>query len=536
MTALAVLLLVAAAAGAGWWAGSRRFDDLRVEAARLRQTQRRLDEVDQEARRIGRESPQTPAERTLALESALASAAAQLGASRAVLWDVEVANNRLTPRNAAPGPVGRPVSLAGTPLRWVWEEKMPLRLESKTGGSGWLAAAGGACAVPIHEDSVLVFEFEQGRLPDDVVAASDAGRYVAALLDLQRAQQGADTARSRFDELLSVLERLTRAHRMEDWAAELAAIAGTLIGGTGAIVVGWSGTDGRVVSAAGGDGGPAAGMSVDVGGSEIGLAARSAAPIIRPEVTTRTPLAAANERWYARPRALAVLPLETADGVLGLVAAWNADRTGFDDAGLAALRTLAPYAALQLRQMVMQDTLRERAEKDALTGLPNRGAFNEKFDDVVKQYRRYRHPLSLILLDVDHFKRVNDTHGHEAGDIVLKQVGRILDSSVRETDFAARIGGEEFALLLPETDLPQAVDTAERIRVAVEQAAFDYPGGTLAIRVSAGVASCPRVVADPAGLLTSADGALYASKQGGRNRVSAARPSGPSSMGEPKWR
>ena len=536
MSAFVVVLLVGAAAASGWWLGARRLGDARAESARLRQAQRRLDEIDEAARRAGRSPPQTPAERTRALESALASAAAQLGAARAVLWDVEADNNRIVPRCAVPGPAGRPVSLAGTPLRWVWEEKLPLRLEAKGSGTGWLTASGGACAVPVHEDAVLVLEFEKGCLPDDATAASDAGRYIAALLDLQRAQQGADTARNRFDELLGVLERLTRAHRMEEWAKELVVTAARLIGGTGAAVVVWNGAEGRIVAAGGGDGGPGAGTDIDAAGSEIGLAARSAAPIIRPEVTTRTPLAHADERWYSRPRSLAVLPLETTDGVLGVVAAWNADRPGFDDAGLAALRTLAPYVALQLRQMLMQDSLREKAEKDPLTGLPNRGAFNDRFDDVVKLYRRYRHPLSLILLDVDHFKRVNDTYGHDAGDAVLRQVGRILASSVRETDFAARIGGEEFVVLLPETDAPQAVETAERIRVAVERAAFEYQGRTLAISVSAGVASCPRVVTEPAALLTSADGALYASKQGGRNRVTAASASGPPVMDDPKWR
>ena len=531
-----VLILVVAAAAAAWWIGERRTRDLRVELAQLRRTQRRRADAEDDARRAGREPPTTAGERTRALEAALASAAAQLGAARAVLWEVDAQNNRIVPHVAAPGPVGRPVNLAGTPLRWVWEEKLPLRLEAKGSPSGWLAASGGACAVPIHQDGVLVFEFDQGRLPHDTSSAADAGAYVAALLDLQRAQQAADIARGRFDDLLRVLEQLTKAQRMDEWAAELADTAGWMIGGTGASVVAWNGAAGRVLATSGDDGGPKRGMDVDAATSEVALAARNAAPIIRDEVTTRTPLVGAEERWFSRPRSLALLPLQTADGVLGVVAAWNADRASFDDAGLAALRTLAPYAALQLRQMLMQDTLRERAEKDPLTGLPNRGAFNEKFDDAVKQYRRYHHPLSVILLDVDHFKRVNDTWGHDAGDVVLRQVGQILSSSVRETDFAARIGGEEFVVLLPETDLPQAIETAERIRAAVERASFDVQGRTLEIRISAGVASTPRVVADPTALLTSADGALYASKQGGRNRVSAAAASAPAPDEQPKWR
>jgi diguanylate cyclase (GGDEF)-like protein len=247
------------------------------------------------------------------------------------------------------------------------------------------------------------------------------------------------------------------------------------------------------------------------------------------------PLAYAAERWYARPRALAVLPLETTDGVLAVVAAWNADRASLDDAGLATLRTLAPYAALQLRQMLVQDTLRERAERDALTGLPNRGAFDEKMREEIALFRRYHRPVSVIVIDVDHFKTVNDTYGHDAGDVVLRQVARILAASIRETDFAARLGGEEFAVILPETELSQAVDTADRIRVAVERGSIEYEGQTLSVRASAGVSACPTVVRDPATLLTSADTALYASKQGGRNRVTAASASEPSSASYGKW-
>ena len=509
---------------------------LRRATVRLRLRQRRLLALEEEARRGASAQPSSPSLRLRALEAALDSARSQIGAARAVLWEVEPGNQRMVPRLAVPGPVGRPISLAGTPMRWVWEERMALRLEPRPGAPGALAGAGGACAVPVGGDSVLAFEFEAGMLPPDVAPAEDAGRYLAALLDLQSSQRGADAARARFDQLLGVLERLTAAGTVESWAANLAETARVLTGGTGAAVASWRPEGGgRVLATAGDDGGPAVGQGVETGGSEMAMAARIGAPIVRPDVgAARIPVASAQERWYARPRSLAVLPLETSDGVLALVAAWNADVPGIDEAGLGTLRTLSPYAALQLRQLVVQDTLRERAERDALTGLPNRGAFDERLQAEIAHFRRYRHPLSVIILDIDHFKRVNDTWGHDAGDAVLRQVGRIIAGSIRETDHAARLGGEEFAVLLPETDLAQAVETAERIRAAVERASVEHDGQTLRVQVSAGVASTPAVVRDPTALTASADAALYRSKQAGRNRVTSASASEPSSIASGK--
>ena len=531
----AALLALVAGLGA-WFVERRRGAAERAELMRLRHRLRRIDENEDESRRGGALTT-TPAARMRALETALESARTQIGATRVVLWDVDEPNGRLVPRVTLPGPPGRPVSLAGTPLRWVWEEQMPLRLEAKS-GAGWLVADGGACVVPVGTNRLLSFEYDAGYLPADATGADDAGRYIAALLDLQRAQSGADTARLRFDHLLGVLERLTGSTTAEAWAAEVAETARILIGGTGAAVASWdAGAGGRVLAVNGDDGGPVAGHALDPSGSNIAIVAREAAPIVRDETRGGgiMPLAYAGERWYARPRALAVLPLETVDGVIAVIAVWNADRSGLDAAGLATLRTLAPYAALQLRQMVARDTLRERAERDALTGLPNRGAFDEKMHEEIALFRRYHRPVSVLILDVDHFKQVNDTYGHEAGDAVLRQVGRILAATIRETDFAARLGGEEFAVILPETELAQALETADRIRVAIERATVVHDDRTLSVQASAGVSACPAVVRDPAALLASADAALYASKQNGRNRVTAASPSETSSASYGKW-
>jgi diguanylate cyclase (GGDEF)-like protein len=131
-------------------------------------------------------------------------------------------------------------------------------------------------------------------------------------------------------------------------------------------------------------------------------------------------------------------------------------------------------------------------------------------------------PLSLVMLDIDHFKQVNDTHGHHAGDTVLQRVGRQLSEECRSSDLVSRYGGEEFAILLPETDIEQAYALAERLRVAIAIDADDFR-----VTASFGVASCPDHGSGPAELVQAADAALYRSKRLGRNRTSSAEVSPP---------
>ena len=157
------------------------------------------------------------------------------------------------------------------------------------------------------------------------------------------------------------------------------------------------------------------------------------------------------------------------------------------------------------------------ATTDGMTGLKNHRAFQEQLVVEVSRAGRYHTPLSLILVDVDHFKGFNDAFGHPAGDAVLKAVAGILQSSARETDFVARYGGEEFVLLLPQTDAAGAALFAGRLRAAVEAASWPLR----AVTASFGVASLRLGVEDGGSLLARADEALYLSKAGGRNRVTA---------------
>ena len=166
-------------------------------------------------------------------------------------------------------------------------------------------------------------------------------------------------------------------------------------------------------------------------------------------------------------------------------------------------------------------TIQELALKDPLTGVANRRAFNERLRFEAERGVRMKSPLVLVMLDLDHFKRVNDDYGHETGDEVLVAVTAALMKSVRPYDLVARVGGEEIALLLPGTDLDKGVEIAERLRREVAELAID--GYRERITASFGVALLPPG-SNPDSLMSRADAALYRAKDGGRNRVERESP------------
>lgn len=168
------------------------------------------------------------------------------------------------------------------------------------------------------------------------------------------------------------------------------------------------------------------------------------------------------------------------------------------------------------------DSCEEAAFTDHLTGLANRRRFERQLDREVARTLRYGHAFSLLMLDIDYFKLVNDTHGHEAGDQVLTRLGRILQEGTRGIDLAARIGGEEFGIILTETELGQAVEVAERLRIAIKTIEVPNVG---AITASFGVAECPSGATTTRELVAQADAALYQAKREGRDRLAGLKAS-----------
>ena len=183
--------------------------------------------------------------------------------------------------------------------------------------------------------------------------------------------------------------------------------------------------------------------------------------------------------------------------------------------------------ALQEREAELQKALKESRElaiTDPLTGLHNRRYLWELLGRELLKARRNRTPVAAILADIDHFKRFNDTWGHEAGDLVLKQVAEVIREHVRGSDIGCRYGGEELAVILPETELEVAVERAERIRLGIAAVRLEHGGRVLeAVTASFGVAMFPRHADNAEALLRAADEALYEAKRAGRNRVVVSR-------------
>lgn len=170
----------------------------------------------------------------------------------------------------------------------------------------------------------------------------------------------------------------------------------------------------------------------------------------------------------------------------------------------------------------MNQRLLRISQTDALTEIPNRRSLEEKLGEMWAHSQRLHEPLSVVMCDVDKFKSVNDTYGHQVGDIVLKDFAKLLKESAREIDRVGRFGGEEFLLLLPGTPLESAVSFADRLRELTKAHTFSFEGGTLLRTVSCGVAAWPHPdIRDEDSLLKAADDALYVAKESGRNKVVA---------------
>jgi diguanylate cyclase (GGDEF)-like protein len=187
---------------------------------------------------------------------------------------------------------------------------------------------------------------------------------------------------------------------------------------------------------------------------------------------------------------------------------------------------LAGQATLSIENVDLHEMVQEQAVTDELTGLFNVRQFHSRLDGEIERAERFATPLSLVMLDIDKFKSVNDTYGHQQGDRVLVEVARVLRRLSRDVDLPARYGGEEMAVILPQTDLAGAEQGAERMRHAIENMQIQRldGGGLLPITASFGVASFPAEGSDKTALIAAADAALYRAKDGGRNRVERAEP------------
>jgi diguanylate cyclase (GGDEF)-like protein len=227
------------------------------------------------------------------------------------------------------------------------------------------------------------------------------------------------------------------------------------------------------------------------------------------------------DRVLRDPGSVAILPLVKDGRVLGALVLEADAPGGLTLEEARPLTVLGAVVAGSLELAWSYQEVDRRARTDALTGLFNRMHFGEQLQQKLTEADRFNQPVSLVLVDVDHFKKVNDTWGHEAGDAVLKHVARILQEGVRAVDVCVRYGGEEIAMLLAQTDSGRAVEVAERLRARIAATVVRHGGAEIAVTASFGVATYPETVKVRDQLFPSADKALYIAKHDGRNCVRA---------------
>lgn len=221
---------------------------------------------------------------------------------------------------------------------------------------------------------------------------------------------------------------------------------------------------------------------------------------------------------------LVVLPLLVHDSALGSLVLGSNQKGAFGDAVRPTLEVLARHIAVSLANARMVKRLEDLATTDGLTGLLNKRTLIELSKQKLRSAERFDKPLSVLVCDLDHFKKINDVHGHDVGDLVIRGFSDVLRHTKRDTDIVGRFGGEEFVVVCEETDGDGAELLAERIRSELEDTTFHAKDGSLKVTCSVGVATYPRGGTEWDTLFKATDEALYVSKRTGRNRVTAWTP------------
>ncbi|HNX74107.1 MAG TPA: diguanylate cyclase [Candidatus Rifleibacterium sp.] len=258
---------------------------------------------------------------------------------------------------------------------------------------------------------------------------------------------------------------------------------------------------------------------LEVGESVAGWVVKNRKPLFVDNVET-DPIFQSIKKKNVRTGTLMSVPLTVKDKILGTLNISKSLPESFSDRDFELFINLANQAAIAIDNA----RLYRYAVTDEMTRLYNHRYFQQRLDEEIQRADRYENHVSLVILDVDHFKKFNDTFGHPEGDRVLKTVARLIEKNVREIDIPARYGGEEFVIICPEKNGEGSLTPAERIRTAIEGYDFRINGEHVPITVSLGVCCYPDAASSKADLIQKADAALYYSKENGRNRAALFNP------------
>jgi diguanylate cyclase (GGDEF)-like protein len=264
------------------------------------------------------------------------------------------------------------------------------------------------------------------------------------------------------------------------------------------------------------------GMTFSVGEGICGRAAETRKGMYEPDLETSALFKVRNSGERNSGSMLSV-PMVSGNELLGVLNFERPEKANFGPDEIEFFTAVADQVALAVQNARLHEKTVALSMTDALTGVPNRRFLFTQLEAELHRAERYDQPLSMLMIDIDHFKLLNDTAGHQAGDAILRLVSQLLKNNVRKVDTLARYGGEEFVVLLPKVLGPEAVDIAEKLRKVI--ADIDSPLGrtqpTGHITISIGVSTLPTNATEQSRLVDCADSALYASKRGGRNRVTA---------------
>ncbi|HEX6536308.1 MAG TPA: sensor domain-containing diguanylate cyclase [Gemmatimonadaceae bacterium] len=455
-----------------------------------------------------------------------------LGAEAVVYWSVSVDGEPTVAASSLGG--GRVTPIETSPpveslVRWTAEQRIPAA--NHDGDAPFFLAAHVGTPDRPH-GAVGLFASDRRQLARDRARAllpRHASR-LAALLDLLEDGRETRRYRGKAEVLARAAERIQASTDLDSLGAAIAEASLQVTGGTRAAFVQWDEERerGEVVSVSGRHPLPT-GFEV-AARSFVGTACLEGTRFTIRENYRSSDYPLFGPAEPARAvRSIIVVPLQHDGRSLGAVAVEGEDEKQLTHVEASLLLLLASVSAVALTSARAFETVREQSKRDALTGLGNRRTFDDELRKQVDDSDRYGQPFSLVLADIDHFKRVNDEHGHAAGDAVLVAVARALERGVRAFDLAARYGGEELAVVLPRTPLAAAREVAERLRRTVEGLEIEVERGKrLRVTMSFGVACYPESTPTSGKLFALADEALYAAKGAGRNcvRASEAKHSG----------
>lgn len=457
------------------------------------------------------------------------------GAEEAVLWEWNAERDGLNPTNSS--------TEGGGAVYFDVREWSPLVLWSaetgviQTVGHEDVVTVGAVCVV--HDQTtlgVLTLSNRYGlALPREDLKAwmPRMAIQLGAFHDLVEVRRMYGRHMRQSQALLDAVQRLQGDKSGEGLARALCETAVDVSGGRGAALVRWHPEveGGEVHFATSGTGlvpakgqGPGAGHALPLGAQCMVAEACRAGAL---QVIEDARGVASGLNLYGVPRSapdpgsVAIMPLVKDGRVLGALVIEAELPGALTLEETRPLTVLGAVVAGSLELAWSYEEVDRRARTDPLTGLFNRMHFGEQLDRTLSEADRNGQPVSLVLVDVDHFKKVNDTWGHEAGDAVLKHVARILQEGVRSVDVCVRYGGEEIAMLMAQTDRVRALEVAERLRSRIAATVVRHAGAEIAVTASFGVATYPETVTVRDRLFPAADEALYAAKHDGRNCVRA---------------